>query len=171
MSINTMIKPNKLEKQSADILNTAITFEMEAYYAYRNLGNCMKNKGFELFAGFLYSEAESELQHAHKLQQYLTDWNIQPDFKAPKIGKQIFEFAEVVSTAYQMEYDLYLFYEEKSKEILDAGDTCTYDFLHFFRNVQVESVKEYSDIINQLELITDKNGMNMLLFEAKYFKK
>jgi ferritin len=68
-----------------------------------------------------------------------------------------------------MEYALYDEYESISKEIFTV-DLCTFDFLQKFRKIQTESVANYSDFLNELELIdkSDKNWVYM--FEKKAFK-
>lgn len=52
---------------------------------------------------------------------------------------------------------------------MEIGDVCAFDFLQFFRNVQTESVGQYSDMINMLEGVDTKSKFEMLLLEKKLF--
>jgi ferritin len=47
----------------------------------------------------------------------------------------------------------------------------TFNFLQKYVTMQNESVAEFSDLLNALELIDINNRLDVLFFETKYFKQ
>jgi ferritin len=60
-------------------------------------------------------------------------------------------------------------YNKSSNKIFLDGDIATFDFLCYFRKVQIDEVKEYSDFLNALQLIDPKDKFQLLYFEREYF--
>lgn len=56
-----------------------------------------------------------------------------------------------------------------SKELIDMGDTCTFDFLQFFRDAQKDAIITYSDMLGKLEGVNGADKFTMLLLEKKLF--
>lgn len=164
-----MKKPIKLSKEVIDLLLPRLANEFEAFYLYRSASNWCKNVGFNIAAAYFAKESEDELVHAKKIEQFLVDWNINPEL--PKIDKPEIVFTDlvdIIEKAYKIEYDLYEAYEETSVAIFKTGDMCVFDFLQFFRDVQTKSVAEYSDMINILTGV-ESTKMNLLLLEENLF--
>lgn len=164
-----MIKPEKLEKDIAKLLNDRIVDEYNAFYLYRSASNWCKGVGFFKAADFFEGESKDELEHSKKLQDYLVDWNLTPQL--PDINQPDLEFkslVEVIERAYEIEYDLYEKYEKTTKQIFDKNDMCTFFFLQFFNDVQRKSVAEYSDKLNLLEGVGGTK-FELLLLEEKLF--
>ena len=59
-------------------------------------------------------------------------------------------------------------YNESSSKVFPI-DLTTFDFLQEFRKIQNESVAEYSDLLNALNLINVNNKFEILYFENNYF--
>lgn len=164
-----MEKPKKLPKKIVDFLMPRHADEMTAFYAYRAASNWCKGVGFNVAAAFFAKESEDELVHAKIIEQYLVDWNINPDLPVVKSPQEEFSsLADVIALAYKLEYDLYEAYEETSMDIFNAGDLCTFDFLQQFRLIQTKSVAEYSDMINLLEGVSGSK-FEYLLLENQLF--
>ena len=77
--------------------------------------------------------------------------------------------ADIVEKAYQLELDLFNKYTKDSQAIF-AIDLATFDFLQGYRQIQTDSVIEYSDLLAALELINVNNKLDVLHFEEIYFK-
>ena len=77
---------------------------------------------------------------------------------------------DLIEQAYEMEYDLYEAYEQSSKEVFKIGDLCAFDLLQEFRTIQKDSVAQYSDFLNQLELIDPIDKFQLFYFENKHIK-
>lgn len=165
-----MIKPNKLPKESESILNSRLADEYSAHYFYRALSNWCSGAGFEKAAKYFFAESQSELEHAKGIEDFMVGWNVTP--KLPPIKSPTLEFSGLVAgieAAYKIEYALYENYENDSATLINTGDMCVFDFLQRYRNIQTESVKEYSDMINILEGVDVSDKFQLLMLEEKLF--
>lgn len=163
------MKPFKLSAEISKKLNIKINDEYSAHYFYRQATNYCENVGYLKAAEYFRNEAEDELEHAHGIEKYLTDWNVQPDMMPISSPQKIDDLVDLIEKAYEMEYALYEEYEEISKDIL-AQDICTFDFLQKYRTIQRMAVAEYSTFLNMLELIDKKDKNWVYEFEKKAFK-
>jgi len=161
--------PNKLDKDVVDLLLPRLKDEYNAFYFYRAAANWCKGVGYFKAAEFFAKESEDELSHAKKIEDYLVDWNVDPEL--PTVERPQITFAgliNVIESAYMIEYALYEDYEGTSMEMFKK-DLCVFDFLQQFRMLQKQSVAEYSDKLNILEGVDAKDKFNMLLLEKKLF--
>jgi ferritin len=161
--------PNKLDKDVVDLLLPRLKDEYNAFYFYRAAANWCKGVGYFKAAEFFAKESEDELSHAKKIEDYLVDWNVDPEL--PTVERPQITFAglvNVIESAYMIEYALYEDYEGTSMEMFKK-DLCVFDFLQQFRMLQKQSVAEYSDKLNILEGVDAKDKFNMLLLEEKLF--
>ena len=153
------IKPHKLKDIAVSKINNRIKDELDAMSFYRAASNWCQNAGFEEAASFFAEESESEFGHSKKLQEFLVGWNCVPEIPAvDKPNPQFADLIDVFNQAYQLEYLLYEYYEKDSMEIFNSGDPCTYDFLGKFRKIQSDSVKEYSDFLNEIVASDGENN-------------
>lgn len=165
-----MIKPHKLEQEIVDLLLDRLRDEYYAFYLYRSASNWCTGVGFIKAGKYFEAESNDELEHAKKIEDFLVSWNVMPDLD--KIDKPKTDFKSLLSIielAYKTEYDLYEEYEDVSNKILKMGDTCVFDFLKFFRKVQLKSITEYSDMLNILEGIDTNDKYQMLMLEENLF--
>ena len=159
-----------LSPQIIGLLLPRLSDEFNAFYFYRALSNWCQANGFKIAASYFAKESEDELVHAKKIEDFLNLWNVIPEL--PSIPKPIYEFtnlADGIFKAYDKEAELYENYESDSNKALEIGDTCVFDFLQFFRNQQVTSVGEYSDMKNILEGIKFGDKFQMLQLEETLF--
>ena len=165
------MKPEKLSKEVVDLLLPRLKDEFTAFYFYRSASNWCQNIGFFKAADFFAKESSSELEHAKKIESYLVDWNVTPSL--PPIDRPALEFSslnEIIEKAYRIEYDLYEEYEDTSARIFKIGDLCVFDMLQFFRQVQKDSVAEYSDMINLLTGMKTDDKYQMVRLQEELFK-
>ena len=166
-----MIQPNTLDPKIVKCLGERLSDEYTAFYFYRSAANWCDNVGYKKAAEYFKAESADELTHADGIEKFITDWNCTAPLQ--DIDKPELEFkslVDVIEKAYQMEYDLYVGYEETSMEIFDMGDACVFDFLQKYRMQQTKSVAEYSDFLNKLALIDPTNKFELFYFENKHFK-
>lgn len=165
-----MISPKMLPKQVLEMLNSLIPQEHIAFYMYKSAANWCQNNGFTKAAKYFNDESKQELEHSDKLQAFIVDWNCTPELATIAKPQLTFDsLLDVIQKAYKLEYDLYETYEDVSTKILTEGDVCTFDFLAYFRNIQVKSVAEYSDMLNVLEGVNTDNKFELLMLEEKLF--
>lgn len=164
-----MKKPAKLSEQVLGLLYKRLENEYTAFYTYRAASHWCQNNGFAKAAKYFEKESADELEHAKGIENYITDWNTNPEL--PAISKPKTEFkslVEIIEKAYDLEYNLYLDYEETSMKLFKEGEVAVFDFIQAYRKIQNDSVIEYSDMFNVLEGV-DANKMNLLLLEEQLF--
>jgi ferritin len=162
------MKPNKLIRESVQLITPRIGDEYKAMYFYRSAANWAKDNGFFKAAEYFDHESKEELEHSEGLQKYLVDWNVLPDLPVIAKPETFSSLMEIIEKAYQLEYDLYEAYEDTSMKIFDIPDPCSFDFLQKYRGIQTESVAKYADMLNMLEGV-EPTKINLLLIEDKLF--
>lgn len=165
-----MKKPERLSKEVVSLLLPRLKDEFKAFYFYRSAANWCKDKGFFKAAEYFNNESNDELTHAKNIENYIVDWNVLPTL--PNIDAPTILFGslyDIITQAYDIEYDLYEAYEKTSMDIFNTGDLCVFDFLQEYRKIQKDSVAEYSDMLNVLDRVNTDSKFEMLLLEEKLF--
>jgi ferritin len=160
--------PKLLLDSSVRLLTDRLRDEYVAHYFYRNATNWCRGIGYSKAAAFFAEEAEAELEHAKKLQEFLVDWNIEPSMPSIKPNIQFTDLVDIVNKAYVMEYALFDSYCKDSHTVFQT-DINTFDFLTEFRKMQNDAVIEYSDLLNAAMLVNIENKFEILYFEQTYF--
>ena len=163
-----LVTPNPLPEASVSLLNQRIKDEYTAHFFYRNAANWCRNKNYKKAAAFFDGEADSELEHAKGIQEYLVDFNIQPVIEQTETNKMFTSLVEIIGEAYKMEHGLMTAYNQNSAELF-GSDLTTFDFLQDYRKKQKDAVVEYSDLLNALQLIDHNDDFQILYFEQTYF--
>lgn len=163
-----VMTPAKLSEKVIDILTERIKDEYTAHYFYRSAANWCKNVNYKKAAAFFDAEADSELEHSKKLQEYLDDWNVKPVIQKTETNHEFENLVDIINGAYQMEYDLLKAYNQSSSLVF-TDDLTTFDFLQEFRELQKSAVIEYSDLLNALVLVDYNDKFQVLYFEQTYF--
>lgn len=158
----------KLSDKTIKILENRIKDEYTAHYYYRAAANWCKDMNYKKAAAFFDAEADDELTHAKKLQEYITDFNILPTIPKAETSHTFDNLIDIVNGAYKMELDLMFAYNKDSHSVF-SEDITTFDFLTEFREIQKEAVVEYNDLINASNLVDKKDKFQVLYFENTYF--
>ena len=157
-----------LSEKTIKIITDRIKDEYTAHYYYRAAANWCQDVNYKKAAEFFTNEANDELTHAHKLQEYLTDFNVLPEIPQAPTKHQFSNLIDVVHGAYSMELALMKEYNKNSQDVF-SDDITTFDFLTKFRKIQKEAVVEYNDLINASNLISKTDKFQVLYFEQTYF--
>ena len=158
----------KLPSKTIKILTDRIKDEYTAHYFYRAATNWCRDKNYKKAAEFFSNEADDELTHAKKIQEYMVDFNIIPQIPQAPIDHKFDNLIEIVHGAYKMELGLMKSYNKDSQELF-SNDMSTFDFLTEFREIQRGAVIEYNDLINGSQLVDTKDKFQVLYFEQTYF--
>ena len=161
-------QPKELSPKIVDMLNNRLKDEYAAHFFYRNAANWCDDANYKKAAAFFTQEASNELEHAEKLQKYIVSWNVIPTLPAVKPTITFADLVDIINKAYVLEYDLFTKYNNDSVGIMSEYVT-TFDFLRKLREGQYESVVEYSDLLNALQLIDSSDKYQVLYFEQTYF--
>jgi ferritin len=162
------IMPKALPKEIELTLNSRLGDEYTAYYFYRNAANWCKGVNYPKAAAFFEKEAAGELEHALKIQDYLTQWNLYPDIPAVETGRAFLGLVDLINQAYELEWNLLQKYSNDQKEIF-RDHPATFNFIQEYVDIQVGEVSEYSDLLNALQLIDVSSKLDLLVFEDRYF--
>jgi len=162
------IMPHALPKEIELTLNSRLGDEYTAYYFYRNAANWCKGVNYPKAAAFFEKEAAGELEHALKIQDYLTQWNLHPNIPTVETGRSFLGLVDLINQAYELEWSLLQKYSSDQKEIF-RDHPATFNFIQGYVDIQVAEVAEYSDFLNALQLIDTGNRLDLLVFEDKYF--
>jgi ferritin len=157
-----------LSNQTVGELTSRIADEYVAHYFYRNAANWCGDRNYKKAAAFFEVEALTELEHANGLQDYMVGFNIIPVIPSVETKRTFSGLCEIVREAYKLELDLMMKYNATSSNLF-SSDLTTFDFLQTYRVGQKESVVEYNDLINAIELINEENKFEVLYFEQTYF--
>lgn len=159
-----------LSPNVVNMLLSRLKNEYEAFYLYRHAKNWCADKGFEKAGEYFEKESNDELAHAKKLEEFLTDWNVLPVLPQILTPENLFNnLADIINSAYNIEYNLYCAYEETSMELFNEGNVGVFDFLKEFRDIQNASVAEYSNMISKLEGVDTGDKFKMLLLQEELF--
>lgn len=162
------IKPNTLPAEVETMLNARLGDEYAAHYLHKNAANWCTGANYPKAAAFFEGEAAAELEHAAKIQAYLNQWNLIPQIPAVPTQVTFSSLVDVVNKAYQIEYDLFEKYSADQQALFGVHQA-TFNFIQTYVDSQTESVAEFSDLLNALELIDPTNKLDLLFFEDKYF--
>lgn len=168
-TIGIVTTPKTLSEEVVKILTARIADEYTAHYFYKNAANWCKGVAYNTASAFYEAEAAAELEHAYKLQDYLVSWGIQPEIPQVNTTANFDSLPDTIQKAYELEYDLFEKYNADSTALFPI-DLATFDFLTYFRTNQNDSVAEYSDLLNALELFNLENKLDIIHFEEIYFK-
>ncbi len=167
-SVNQPIEPNQLLPEVVALLTARIMDEYKAHYMYRSASNWCKDKNFAKAAEYFEKEAAYELDHAKMLQEYIVDFNVVAIIPPAETLHEYSGLIDIINKAYDFEYYLMKAYNENSLTVF-TKDLVTFDFLQTFRNIQKESVIEYSDLLNAAKLVDVNDRFQLLYFEQTYF--
>ena len=158
----------KLNDSSVKELNDRLENEYEAHYFYRCAANWCAEANYKKASEFFSKEAESELEHAKGIQDYLVDFGVLPELRSiTKTNYDFSDLSEIIQLSYDMELQLMYDYNDSSK-LLFSDDITTFDFLTTYRVEQREAINEYNDLLDALELIDKSDKFQLLYFEQTY---
>ena len=167
-SVSAPVTPKTLPTDVTTFINERIGDEYTAHYFYRNAANWCKNLNYKKAAAFFEAEANSELEHAKGLQDYLTQWNLFPEIPAAPTMSDFASLVDIVNKAYAMEYGLFTKYSRDMGMVLGIHPA-TFNFIQGYVDIQNDAVGEYSDLLNALNLVNPDNKFEVLYFEQTYF--
>lgn len=162
------VKLYKLSESVINILTDRIKDEYTAHYYYRAATNWCEDMNYKKAAEFFKNEANDELTHSEKIQEYMTGFNIIPEIPQAPTKHTFNSLIDIINGAYKMELDLMNKYNKNSQDLI-SEDITTFDFLTEFREIQKGAVVEYNDLINASDLVNMKDKFQVLYFEQTYF--
>lgn len=166
---NGPIKPMGLPSNIEELLNCRLGDEYTAHYLYRSAANWCANANYPNAAKYFNDESETELGHAKKIQEYLVQWNHIPVIPSVETHTDFNSLIDIINRAYTAEFHLLEKYSQDQVACLGVHPS-TFNFIQEYVDIQTDSVKSYSDLLNALNLINFNNKLDLLIFEQNYFK-
>ena len=157
-----------LSDKVVKILTDRIKDEYTAHYYYRAAANWCQDMNYAKAAEFFKAEAADELTHAQALEEYMVDFNVQPEIPQAPTKHSFKNLIDIVNGAYEMELGLMKAYNGNSTDLF-SEDITTFDVLGKFRKIQRNAVIEYNDLINASNLVDKTDKFQILYFEQTYF--
>lgn len=161
-----MISPARPFK---DKIELRITDEYTAHMFYRLASNWCENMGYDLAAKYYAAEADSELQHAQRLQKYLVDSGVM--FRMPTV-LPTFTFNslfDIIDQQYELEADLYTKYEGDTREAFST-DISAYRLFSEFTQIQYDSVAEVRTLKDKKALLDPTDKLSVFLYEKEVYE-
>ena len=157
-----------LSDKVVKLLTDRLKDEYSAHYYYRAAANWCNDVNYKKAAAYFENEANDELIHAKKLQDYMTGFNIIPQIPPVNPKHEFTNLIDIVNGAYTLELNLMKAYNQIS-HLVFSEDITTFDFLTELREIQKNAVVEYNDLINASNLINKTDKFQVLYFEQTYF--
>jgi ferritin len=162
------VKLYVLSDKVVKMLTDRLKDEYTAHYYYRAAANWCTDVNYKKAAAFFNAEADDELTHAVRLQEYMTGFNIVPEIPTAPTKHDFSNLIDIVNGAYTMELNLMKAYNKDSQTVF-TDDLTTFDFLTKFRKIQKGAVVEYNDLVNATNLVDKTDKFQVLYFEQTYF--
>jgi ferritin len=91
-----------------------------------------------------------------------------PILPSVKFNGEFDSLIDIVNKGYAIEFKLGEAYNKISADIF-SEHLPTFDFLQEFREIQNQSIAEYSDLLNAAQLIDVSIKLDLLHYEERYF--
>ncbi|PNR94726.1 ferritin [Petrotoga sp. 9PWA.NaAc.5.4] len=157
----------KLDERMLKSLNEQINKEIYSAYLYFSMASYFDSINLKGFAKWMKSQVKEELNHAHKIYDYIYDKGGVVELEAIQAPKNSWESPlEAFKDAYEHE----IFVTESIYKLVDLSkelnDHSTYNFLQWYVAEQVEEEAQTKNIVDALEFIKDeKTALFMLDME------
>ncbi|AFS80486.1 ferritin Dps family protein [Candidatus Nitrosopumilus koreensis AR1] len=152
----------KISPKMKKALNDQIALESVASNSYLAMASWCEVTGYQGGATFFYAQSDEEKTHMLKIIHYLNDIGAIatiPAVKEPKSSYKSLE--EVVKTALKNEQAVTKAIHNIVELAHKEKDHCTYAFLEWFVNEQVQEETKFETILQKFDLLgRDKLGIN-----------
>ncbi len=139
--------------------------ELHAFYSYLGIAAWCDLNGFENLSKWFLHQANEEKEHAEKVFDYLLSRDSKINFVGiPSSKSEFVKLAEAVRWALELEIQVEKDYQELAQLSLEKKDYTTHEFVMWFLKEQVEEIRTFKSLLDQVELIGDNLG-NLILFD------
>ena len=140
--------------------------ELEAQFHYLSLSNQYDVMGYPNASAYFAEEAESEMQHARKLMEWLNGWNIKYQLPSVSIDVTVNDLGSGIEQSLEIESALWEAYNVDAISVM-GEDTAAYKLFMKMNDIQTEAVAEYIALKDRYA----RAAGNDFLFESEVFKK
>ncbi len=143
-------------------LNDQIALEAAASNSYLAMASWCEVTGYQGGADYFYAQSDEEKTHMLKIIHYLNDIGATATIPAVKAPASSFKSLEgIVKTALKNEQAVTKAIHKMVELSHKEKDHCTYAFLEWFVNEQVQEESKFETILQKFDLLgRDKLGIN-----------
>ena len=143
-------------------LNDQIAMEAAASNSYLAMASWCEVTGYQGGADYFYAQSDEEKTHMLKIIHYLNDIGATATIPAVKAPTSSYKSLEgVVKTALKSEQAVTKAIHKMVELSHKEKDHCTYAFLEWFVNEQVQEETKFETILQKFDLLgRDKLGIN-----------
>lgn len=143
-------------------LNDQIALEAAASNSYLAMASWCEVTGYQGGAGYFYAQSDEEKTHMLKIIHYLNDIGATATIPAVKAPASSYKSLEgIVKTALKNEQSVTKAIHKMVELSHKEKDHCTYAFLEWFVNEQVQEETKFETILQKFDLLgRDKLGIN-----------
>lgn len=151
LNFNPAMKQLLLSQTDIDILNSRAKDEMHATRAYLYANSCAQKYNLTGFMKFFADEAEDELKHRKKIQEFANNMGYEIDMEEnDEVEFMADDMFSVLQYLFQMEVALLDNYEKDHKA---ADRVTTKVFLQSQIETQTEGVGGIADLISEVQTV------------------
>ena len=143
-------------------LNDQIALEAAASNSYLAMASWCEVTGYQGGADYFYAQSDEEKTHMLKIIHYLNDIGATATIPAVKAPASSYKSLEgIVKTALKNEQSVTKAIHKMVELSHKEKDHCTYAFLEWFVNEQVQEETKFETILQKFDLLgRDKLGIN-----------
>lgn len=149
----------ELSQSIHEALSKQMNMEMASAYLYLEMSYAVDEAGLAGFAHWLELQAGEEMEHAHRIQEYIKERNEQPQLS--DIVRYDFSYESPLGVARAALEHEYLVSDSINKIVdmaLDERDHATVSFLKWFVDEQVEEEEVFTTLVDLFEFAGDNKG-------------
>ncbi len=153
-----------LKKEVLDLLNKQVNLENYSSNLYLAMSSWCNAQGLEGSASFLAKHSQEELQHMHKLFNYINETGSQSLIHSVDAPENIFkDIKEVFKLTFQHEQHITNKINELVDFTLEKKDYATFNFLQWYVSEQHEEEALFKSILDKIEIIgLDGRGLHLV---------
>ena len=152
----------KISSKMKKALNDQIALEASASYGYLAMASWCEITGYEGAASYFYAQSSEERTHMLKIVHYLNDIGAGATIPAVKAPTSSYKSLEgMIKTALKNEQNVTKAIHKMVEIAQKEKDHCTYAFLEWFVNEQVQEETKFETLLQKFDLIgRDKLALN-----------
>jgi ferritin len=159
--------PKLISDKVEEFLNSSIKKEMDSAQIYFGMAAWLNKVGYDNGYKLFLKYGNEEIEHAHKLMDYLDNRNgiaIVPIVSKPT--QDFKDCCDLLEAAYLHEVDIENNYKTLATMCIREGDHSTYYLAHNFVGEQVEEIEKFLQLINICNLNENNPNLPAIIEEA-----
>ena len=150
-----------LKQELINQLNQQMNLELYSANLYLQMSAWCAEKGFEGASAFLKQHSDEEMNHMHRLFDYLNDTGSLPILQAVKAPPTTFtSLINVFELTYEHEQYITSSINQLAHVAISGQDYSTFNFLQWYVAEQHEEEKLFKSILDKMALLaTNENGL------------